>query len=528
MKLFVPITKVDVEKREVFGRAVQEVPDQSREIFDYASSVPHFKGWSSSFEKATESLPEPSLGNIRAMHGKVAAGKVIAIDFNDAEKAIDIGTKIVDDAEWQKCVEGVYTGFSIGGSYVKKWKDADDPTLTRYTAGPSEISLVDNPCVPTARFAMVKADGVTEATPFQRLGVLKAAIGREALTVGELITLAQEYLPAASLAKSEATVKDIHDELRALLTETPVIEAANTPALEKREPAPESAAAAANVAPAAPMEISTPAKPCVHLRKGLYSVESFAGIIQSLAWLAMDAQSEQGWEQDASTVPADLRTALQLIAEIFKRMAAEEVDELIASIMPDGVIIDVIELARGTDGLVKAASLEVIRQRLLVAGNAAGSSAGNAETVAKAGKRHSTADQDLVQAVHDHAVALGGACPEGSDSTDATKFAPVEDLKKAADALTAAKVAETAALDRSATLEKRLGTLEAERTALAAEVTALKARPAEPKGVLRTVAKSDDATTIGAPDTAEIEPDPTNPLAVMKAVHQAGGRRVTL
>jgi hypothetical protein len=46
----------------------------------------------------------------------VAAGKVIAYQPDDAAKAIDIGTKIVDDAEWEKVEEGVYTGFSIGGS----------------------------------------------------------------------------------------------------------------------------------------------------------------------------------------------------------------------------------------------------------------------------------------------------------------------------------------------------------------------------------------------------------------------------
>lgn len=161
LHLFVPITKVDVEKREVWGRAVQEVPDKAKEIFDYETSAPLFRDWSAGFEKATDGK---SLGNIRAMHGKVAAGKVTAIDFNDTDKAIDICAKVVDEAEWQKCLEGVYTGFSIGGSYEKTWKDGN---LTRYTARPAEISIVDNPCVPTARFQMVKADGVVEEKEFK-------------------------------------------------------------------------------------------------------------------------------------------------------------------------------------------------------------------------------------------------------------------------------------------------------------------------------------------------------------------------
>jgi hypothetical protein len=163
-RIFARITKVDASTREVWGQAVAEVADKSGEIFDYAGSRPLFDQWSAGFEKSTDGK---SLGNLRAMHGKVAAGKLIAYQPDDAEKVIDIGTKVVDDAEWLKVEEGVYTGFSIGGEYVKRWKDPNDPTLTRYIANPVEISLVDNPCVPTATFSMVKADGVIEERAFQ-------------------------------------------------------------------------------------------------------------------------------------------------------------------------------------------------------------------------------------------------------------------------------------------------------------------------------------------------------------------------
>ena len=104
MKLFAGITKVDEAKRIVMGRAVQEVIDRADEIFDYEKSKPHFQDWSKSFSDDTDGK---SLGNIRAMHGKTAAGKVTQIDFNDTEKAIDISAKIVDDNEWKKVLEGV-------------------------------------------------------------------------------------------------------------------------------------------------------------------------------------------------------------------------------------------------------------------------------------------------------------------------------------------------------------------------------------------------------------------------------------
>jgi hypothetical protein len=179
MRIFAQITKVDVAKREVWGRATQEVVDKAGEIFDYESSKPHFKAWSEGFAKDTDGK---SLGNIRSMHGKVAAGKVINIDFNDAEKAIDIGTKIIDDNEWEKVQEGVHTGFSIGGSYEKKWADPENKAVMRFTANPVEISLVDSPCVPTAKFFdVVKADGVVEQKEFKASDApdLKKFMGEE-------------------------------------------------------------------------------------------------------------------------------------------------------------------------------------------------------------------------------------------------------------------------------------------------------------------------------------------------------------
>ena len=75
-----------------------------------------------------------------------------------------MAAKIVDDDEWRKVQEGVYTGFSQGGRYVKRWPD-EETGLIRYTAEPQEISLVDLPCLPNATFEVVK-DGVVEKRAF--------------------------------------------------------------------------------------------------------------------------------------------------------------------------------------------------------------------------------------------------------------------------------------------------------------------------------------------------------------------------
>ncbi|MGH6796756.1 MAG: hypothetical protein ACREDI_00015 [Roseiarcus sp.] len=161
LDLFLPLAKVDLDRRLITGVATAETPDRSGEIFDYASSKPFFEKWSA---EAAAASGGKSLGAVRAMHTPIAAGKLTDIAFDDDAKRITVAAKIVDDDEWRKVQEGVYTGFSQGGRYVKRWADPDSG-LTRYTAEPHEISLVDLPCVPDATFDVVK-NGVIEKRAF--------------------------------------------------------------------------------------------------------------------------------------------------------------------------------------------------------------------------------------------------------------------------------------------------------------------------------------------------------------------------
>lgn len=167
MQLFVPLTKIDAAQRLVYGVVTAETPDISGEVCDYATTKPLYQKWSQSIAAASGGK---SVGNLRAMHGAVAAGKLVDIAFNDTQKRIEICGKVVDDAEWAKVEEGVYTGFSQGGRYLKRWPDPAEPALTRYTAEPLEVSLVDHPCLPEATFAVIKADGSTELRKFKHAG----------------------------------------------------------------------------------------------------------------------------------------------------------------------------------------------------------------------------------------------------------------------------------------------------------------------------------------------------------------------
>jgi hypothetical protein len=172
LRLFASLTKIDETSREVSGLATAEVVDKEGELFDYESSKPYFKAWTDEMAKATEGK---SLGNVREMHQPSAVGKLTGIAFDDELKQISVTARIVDDLAWQKCVLGVYTGFSIGGSYVKVWRDGE---FTRYTANPAEISVVDNPCNPGSHFTAVKLDGSVEVRKF---AAANSTEGREAV-----------------------------------------------------------------------------------------------------------------------------------------------------------------------------------------------------------------------------------------------------------------------------------------------------------------------------------------------------------
>lgn len=172
MNIFIPITKVDVAARCVYGIATAETVDKSGEIMDYDSTLPYYKAWSDEMHKASGGK---SYGNVREMHSSIAAGKLTSINFDDVKKQVDVCAKIVDDSTWNKVLEGVLTGFSHGGEYIKRWKDKDDATKTRYTAKPAELSVVDNPCLGEATFEMIRSDGSTEMVKFKSIEMEKPA-----------------------------------------------------------------------------------------------------------------------------------------------------------------------------------------------------------------------------------------------------------------------------------------------------------------------------------------------------------------
>ncbi len=202
LSYFMPLQKVIEAKREVWGIAAIEQPDQSGEIMDYQKSKPHFWAWSKRVQKASGGK---SYGNVRESHTSKAIGKVIKLIFDDAAKAVHVGVKVVDSEAWQKVVEGVFTGFSIGGQYGERWPDPLNKGYVRYEAIPIELSMVDLPCIPGATFEMVKADGSRVVFPI---------LSTEGEKMKERI---KDLLKQANL--DEEKIQEIAEEIAAMLGE---------------------------------------------------------------------------------------------------------------------------------------------------------------------------------------------------------------------------------------------------------------------------------------------------------------------
>ncbi len=478
MKLFAQIRKVDEAKRLVYGRAAEEVVDKADEIMDYESSKPHFMKWSEDIAKDTDGK---SLGNLRAMHGKVAAGKLTGIDFNDAEKAIDVCAKVVDDNEWKKVLEGVYTGFSIGGAYVgdKKVEKADGRDVSRYTAKPNEVSLVDRPCMPTAKFFEVqKADGTLAKVDFQaapaesdagtingtpeQVDALVKMMNEGGLTLAEVIEKALPDFIADKKKKKDGDGKEGKADEKEPKDDKPADKAATAGDLQKVDGA--------------------------VLRKNFYTCGELANLLSSLQCLQSNMAWHAYYDGAVSPIPKRIAAAIALIGGILKDMIDEEIAEL-----GEGASLELSEKAAGL------AKFEGDADPLL--------------TLVKIGARNSAADASRLAKIHEMTVELGHEC--------ATKAAPAGDLTKADTGALEKMVA-----DAVAPLQKAL-------TEASEKITKLEAQPAPARVALRAIAKGEDLT--GADPVQKVaEPivddhgDKHEVAGLIKSIHQSGGARLTV
>lgn len=399
--LFVPIKKYNAKTGEIEGVLALEELDKSAEIFDYDTSKPYFQKWTENFQKLTDGK---SAGNMRAMHQPISAGKFTLVSCDDASKSILVKGVVVDPVEKAKAETGVYTGFSLGGKYVKKWADDKVAGATRYTADPGEGSLVDNPCMYGATFSFVKVDGAEELRKFQTEDERKnrpsnvdddvaqrwmAHDGSDHSTKAEAIAKNVELRKTAetsTVTEGEATTDTVIVEAKDGETAEDILKRLKT-AVEKAEQ------------PAA--DTVTPEQ----VQKSLYAVSDLASCLQSMLWMRDDFKWEAIREGDSAVFSTSFNAWVGQGITLLSDYLAEQAKEYANA---------------GDDVVEMAVNIEMTKREAL------GKIEGFADLVAKAGARNSTADQKRIQTVHDHAVELGAECKAG----DAEKIDGADDVAK--------------------------------------------------------------------------------------------------
>ncbi len=356
--LFIPLLKADAISRRVYAR-LDETVDRTNEAMDYAASASVFKAWSAGQAAVTDGK---SQGNVRGQHGKVAAGVVSDIVFDDAACSIEFAIDVVDDGEWEKVIKGVYTGISPGGR-AKRTKGPDG--VTRYAMlSLNEISLVDVPCNPDATFTLLKADGMEEQVAFhpaapaetstellkalsdaptlRAFGAVVAPLSADALEKslavgGSFGPGVKASLFSADIRRALAASGEAMPDGSFPLTDQIDLEA-SLAAIEKAADAMGARAHLVSRAVALDLADVLPAEmlPAIAIalgtkvEKGLGDVSRLAGLLDSLTWLSTDVIYEAGAEMDGSPLPGRLAVWIGEGASILMAMAGEEASEAAA------------------------------------------------------------------------------------------------------------------------------------------------------------------------------------------------------
>lgn len=305
-----------------------------------------------------------------------------------------------------------------------------------------EVSLVDRPANPEAVFTMFKADAVDEPAP-SAIDALAELLNKGEITPERLIELAKGDKPAP---------------------------AGDT------------------------------------IKKSMWSVQDFAGILMSLGWICRDAQDEATYEGDGSPVPAALRAWLAQGIKIFQDMAAEECAEMLACLKTAAGEVDVIELAaRGSD-------------------IAKGGKKFSADTKDKLAKAHKA-----IQEANDHMASVGYDADDSSEEGEgADKVAKAELAKVSAAHEDLTKALQAAGCREGEIMVDFVKGLATERDDLKKRVAVLEAKPSAGKALLKAIGKGEDVVDPEQKkdETAVVKmaDGGVNEVAsLIKQAHQTGG-----
>lgn len=213
-------TVVDTEQRLVEGFLGDSGVDFDGHMIDqvgYMKAIEEYATW----------------GNVREMHKNP-----IGVLVSHGEKSWNhIVVKIVDDAAWNKVVEGVYKGFSIGGRVLSStWKSVSQVPPEKFFGLPD---IIKNAIMDIGRILSIESILISEISIVDRPANPRALIlAYKGLDIDDLLPVSTEILAAQEqYFKGELTMdekqKDQVTDNAQVDTETAVEDAVTEPEIEK-------------------------------------------------------------------------------------------------------------------------------------------------------------------------------------------------------------------------------------------------------------------------------------------------------
>jgi hypothetical protein len=231
---------------------------------------------------------------------------------------------------------------------------------------------------------------------------------------------------------------------------------------------------------------ASPAQAAGAIKKGMYQVARLAALIDALDELQHSTEWEAEAEGDASPIPDELKAACASLCAVLRGMVAEETAEIEAD-------KEAVAKASG-DGLSGAETKQTKETKQTVPLPSA--------DLLKAGARHSKADMERVQAIHDNSAGLGADCGGGKADAGGELAKATEILTKVHNDLAKANESLAKVVAENDTLKKR--------------VEELGKLPAAPKGALKVIEKAEDVTRA----EEKKDEEPKTPLEAIKKAHQ--------
>jgi phage head maturation protease len=331
-----PFAKIDVEQRTVSGFATLDNVDTQGDKVTAEASIKAFSNFR---------------GNIRELHDKIAAGRLVSFavqKFFDAATGnyydgIFVKAYISKGAPltWEKVVDGTLNGFSIGGEITDfEHKVDEDGNVVRVIKGYvlDELSLVDSPANPLANILAIQksvdyfegvtqtVEGSTEMTKIEKSE--GGSVASDGAVAADTVAVEEAAVEAVEVAEVEAEAPVVEADPVAEVEDDPKAELADETSSESVESdAPVSEADDSQVAEltAAIREVNT-----ILAESRVATQEAFALIVAELKDLrATTTTTTTAINTVGQALEGELATVKSKVDGVVKRVEAVEADTAI-------------------------------------------------------------------------------------------------------------------------------------------------------------------------------------------------------